>query len=250
MPATRVRRLSAPALTPPALTPPSALAPAPLPPAGALRLGLAFVLVLVLALCGCGGSSSAGSLAASTQSPFDGAAFPAGVRSPDFTLRDQLGRTVSLSRYRGREVVVLAFLSSRCRSCLLIAQQVRGALDELAERPTYGRGTAVAAMAVVFVSTDPHVDTPASVRRFLSETALSGRVLYLTGTEAQLRPVWRDYHIPPPSAGRAATEAAATVLLIGPSGEQRVGFGIEQITPEGLSHDIRVLRDGRAAPAG
>lgn len=142
--------------------------------------------------------------------------------------------------------MVLAFLSSGCRACVLAAQQVRGALDELAGAPTYGKGTEVPAMQVLFVSTDPHVDTGTHVKRFLTETGLADRVLYLTGGPARLRPVWRAYRIPPTSAGRAASEAATTVLLIGRAGNERVAFGLEQLTPEGLSHDMRLLRDGRS----
>jgi cytochrome oxidase Cu insertion factor (SCO1/SenC/PrrC family) len=167
------------------------------------------------------------------------------VRAPGFTLENQLARRVSLSAFRGR-VVVLAFLSTDCRACVLAAQQVRGALDELAGAPTYGRGTAVGAMQVLFVSTDPRVDTSANVKRLLAETSLTGRVEYLTGTPKELGPVWRAYRIPPPSTGRAASEAATTVLLIGRSGDERVVFGLEQLTPESLSHDIRLLRDGRS----
>lgn len=146
-------------------------------------------------------------------------------------------------------VVAIAFLSTHCRACVLMAQQVRGALDELASRPTYGRGTADGALLVIFVSTNPRADTKTSVKRFLADTSLSGRVLYLTGSQAQLQPIWRAYRITPPSAGKSASEAATTVLLIGPSGNERVGFGLEQVTPESLSHDIRLLRDGRATPS-
>jgi cytochrome oxidase Cu insertion factor (SCO1/SenC/PrrC family) len=223
-----------------------------------LKIGLAVATALALAAVGCGGGGPAGT--GTTRDGFEGAAFPPGVPAPDFTLHDQAGQSVSLSTYKGRMVVVIAFLSTRCRACMLMAQQVRGALDELASTPTYGRGTAQPAMLVLFVSTSPRTDTKASVRRFLAETSLSSRVLFLTGSQAQLRAVWRAYRIPPPivdrrdrrsaSAGKSASEAAITVLLIGPSGNERVGFGLEQVTPESLAHDIRLLRDGRATPAG
>ena len=72
---------------------------------------------------------------------------------------------MSLAALRGKPVV-LAFLYTRCGApCTLIAQQIRGALDEL-RRPA----------AVVIVSADPAGDTPASVRSFLAATSLSGRV--------------------------------------------------------------------------
>jgi protein SCO1/2 len=191
-------------------------------------------------------SSAPSSEAATSSGGFDGAAYPLGIRAPGFRLEDQLRRRVSLSEFRGR-VVVLAFLSTDCRACILAAQQVRGALDELAGAPTYGRGTAVPAMQVLFVSTDPRVDTSANVKRFLAETALADRVLYLTGSRAQLGDVWRAYGVPPRSTGKAASEAATSVLLIGRTGDERDAFGLEQLTPEGLAHDIRLLRDGRAS---
>ncbi len=167
----------------------------------------------------------------STESGFDGATFPAGVRAYDFTLTNQQGQRVSLSAYRGK-VVMLAFLSSDCRTCVLVAQQVRGALDELESGP---RPT------VLFVSTDPRADTRASVARFLDATSLEGRVQYLVGSTKELQPVWRAYAVSPASAGKTAAEAGTTVLLVDRRGIERVGFEVEQITPEGLAHDVRLL---------
>jgi protein SCO1/2 len=189
---------------------------------------LAIVLVAAIVYGDDHGGSSRRS---SSENSFDGAAFPAGVRAHDFTLTDQQGRRVSLSAYRGR-VVMLAFLSSDCRTCVLVAQQVRGALDELESSP---RPT------VLFVSTDPQADTRASVARFLDETSLDGRVRYLVGSARELQPVWRAYAISPASAGKTAAEAGTTVLLVDRHGIERVGFEVEQITPEGLAHDVRLL---------
>ena len=110
---------------------------------------------------------------------------------------------------------------------------MRGALDELAGT----RG-----VETIFVSTDPATDTRARVARFLDETSLTGRVEYLTGTPGRLRAVWRAYGIAPVNAGRSAAETQTTVLLIDRAGIERVGFDPEQITPEGLAHDIGKLQ--------
>ena len=75
---------------------------------------------------------------------FVGAALPAGAPARDFTLTDQYGRRVSLASYRG-QVVVLTFLYPTCGApCILIADQIRGALEEL-PRP----------VPVLIVSADP-----------------------------------------------------------------------------------------------
>jgi protein SCO1/2 len=127
--------------------------------------------------------------------------------------------------------VILAFISSTCgATCILLAQQIRGALDEL-PRP----------VPVLFVSVDPRADTGARVRRFLQRVALTGRVRYLSGSSAALRPIWRAYGIVPVTSDRAAFERAASVLLLDRDGRERVVFGLEQLTPEGLAHDVRKL---------
>jgi protein SCO1/2 len=197
------------------------------------RTGLAAATVLALAVAvaatGCGSSAS------SPAQSFEGAAYPAGVRAPDFALPDIAGRTVTLSAQRGH-VVALIFLPGNCRTCLLVAQQIRGALDELG---------ASANVRTIFVSTAPRGDGAARARAFLTKTTLLGRVSYLLADEARLRPVWRAYHVMPITAtGETAAEDAITVLLIDRRGYQRIGFGVEQITPEGLSHDIRLLEGG------
>ena len=195
--------------------------------ATALVIGLAVAVTF-------GGSSrrsspSGSSSSATAPAGFDGAALPANSRPHDFTLVDQSGRSVSLSRYRG-QVAIIAFLYSGCGPCILIAQQIRGALDELAHP-----------VPVLFISADPVADTPARVGRFLAQVSLTGRARYLTGSLAALRPVWRAYGAAPQASGRAAFQRSASVLLLDRSGRARVVFGLEQLTPEGLAHDVRKL---------
>jgi protein SCO1/2 len=165
-----------------------------------------------------------------SSSGFDGAALPPGRRAPAFTLHDQAGAPVSLSAYRGR-VVVLAFVYSACgRVCELLAQQIRGALDEL-PKP----------VPVLLVSAEPSADSAAGVARFLAEVSLSGRVSYLTGSTAQLRPIWRAYHVTPPELDRAGFENTISLFLIDGAGDERVLFQLEELTPEALVHDARKL---------
>lgn len=194
--------------------------------------------VLVLAalafaiLAGAGGSSSESPPASSSSSSagFDGAALPAGTRAPDFRLTDQSGQAVSLSLLRG-QTVVLAFPYASCGApCVVVGQQIRGALDELSR-----------AVPVVLISADPKGDTPANIRRYLASVSLSGRASYLTGTPAQLRKLWRAYRVTPASAGRKAFAGAASVVLIDAQGDERVIFGEEQLTAESLAHDIQAL---------
>jgi protein SCO1/2 len=191
---------------------------------------------------GSGSSAGAGTTAATSAAPlspggFSGAELPEPVAAPPISLTDQYGRAVSLGDFRGKPVIV-AFLYSNCGGpCTLIAQQIRGALDEL-PRP----------VPVLIVSADPAGDTPRSIRRFLAATSLSGRVYYLTGSPAALGEVWRAYKIKPAAAGAAAFASHATVLLIDPEGRERVVYGPEQLTPEALAHDVGRLTGSPPTP--
>ncbi len=163
---------------------------------------------------------------------FDGAALPQPRAAPGFSLRNQYGRRVSLASLRGGPVV-LAFLYARCGGpCVLIAQQIRGALDELGEHPAQ----------VAIVSADPAGDTPNAVRSFLARVSLSGRVQWLSGPAAALTAVWQAYGVRPASAGREAFAKYAEVRLLDAQGRERVLYGTEQLTPEALAHDIRKLQ--------
>jgi protein SCO1/2 len=162
------------------------------------------------------------------QHGFAGALRPPQVPPMDFALRDQDGRLASLRAYRGRPVI-LTFLYSTCQNtCPIIADQIRGALDDL--------GRNVPALAV---SVDPARDTPDTAKHFLLRHSVYGRLRFLLGSHARLAPIWRAYGIRPQSK---AYEHSAYVLVIGKDGRQRVGFPVSELTPEGLAHDVNVLQ--------
>jgi protein SCO1/2 len=163
---------------------------------------------------------------------FAGALRPS-IPPKDFALRDEDGKRISLRQYRG-QVVVLTFMYSTCQdTCPVTATQIRGALDQL--------GHDVPALAV---SVDPVNDTPDNAEAFLVKRGLSnGRMHFLLGTRAQLAPVWKAYGIRPQGNG---FDHSAYVLLIDKRGRQRVGFPVQELTPEGLAHDIRKLEGQRA----
>jgi protein SCO1/2 len=213
------------------------------------RILLAFATVIVLAFALAvildrpATRSPAGAASTDTGTPvaehasssgFDGALLPGRVTAHPFTLTDQRGRRVSLGQYRG-QVTILTFLSSACPpTCPLVAQQIRGALDELGHP-----------VPTLIVSADPAADTPAAVRRFLGEASLTGRVEYLTGTRAELTPIWRAYNVVPAQLGDAGSPHPAAVLLIDRAGQERDLFQVEQLTPEALAHDVRKLEGER-----
>ena len=196
-----------------------------------LRLVLATVvacaIAAAIALVLAAGGKDDPSFAMTPVNGFDGALRPPGIPPQDFALRDQDGKVVRLSAYRGRPVI-LTFLYSTCHdTCPLTAQQIKGAMDDL--------GHDVPALAV---SVDPVNDTRANAKRFLLRQGLTGRMRFLLGTREQLAPIWRAYGVRPQGAG---FEHSAYVLLVDRTGRQRVGWPVERLYPEGLAHDLRRL---------
>ncbi|MGI8945153.1 MAG: SCO family protein [Thermoleophilaceae bacterium] len=172
-----------------------------------------------------------GRSAASAPLRFEGATLPAGVRAPGLrAVRTQDGERLTMRSLRGDPVIV-TFLYTTCEdTCPAQAQQIKGALAEL--------GTDVPALAI---AVDPARDDPASARAFLSKQRMTGRIDFLLGARPALHRLWRAYGAQPQ---REDLEHTARLVLVDPRGIQRVSFPIDQLTPERLAHDLRLLADG------
>ncbi|MGZ4173392.1 MAG: SCO family protein [Solirubrobacteraceae bacterium] len=172
---------------------------------------------------------------ASRSAAFAGPLLPPGLRAAGFSLPDQNGRVVSLSSYR-EHVVVLTFIHSQCQdACPFMVEQIKGALNDL---PGAGAG-----VATIGISVAPAEDTRASRQGFLAKHEMTGRLAFLNGPPAALRRVWHAYAMQPV---QGKIDHSTFVLLIDKRGIERVGFAADQLTPEGLSHDIAKLQRERA----
>jgi cytochrome oxidase Cu insertion factor (SCO1/SenC/PrrC family) len=204
----------------------------------AARPKLQHVLVAVLAglLAAIAGflladrNSNGAPAAAVSKSPFDGPTMPPGLRAKNFSLVDQYGHRVTLSEYRGR-VVVLTFIHSLCHdACPFMVEQIKGALNDL---PNDGRG-----IPTIGVSVEPSQDTVHNRLAFLSRHAMTGRMSFVNGPTSAMRRVWHEYAIQPVSP---RIDHSTFVLLIDKRGFERIGYAADQLTPEDLAHDIKVL---------
>ena len=159
-----------------------------------------------------------------------GSRLPDGVRAPSFELTDEREDAIAMSDFRG-EPVIVTFLYTHCDdTCPPAAQQVKGALDEL--------GHDVPALAI---AVEPPRDTPESARAFLSKQRMLGRMRFVLGERSELAPIWRGYAIRPQAPG---AEHQARIVLVDRRGFQRIGFPVDQATPEGIAHDLRRLEAG------
>jgi protein SCO1/2 len=193
--------------------------------------GVVALVVIIVAAGKVGESSTSNAqpnaVVDAPRSAFQGALLPAGVRAPDFKLRDERGRTVTMREYRGKPVVV-TFMYSNCHdTCPIQAQQIKGALDNLGHD-----------LPALSISVDPPGDTPKSVDRFNAEQGVTGRIRWVLGRESQLRRLWQGFHT---TGQTPSTEHMARLVLIDKRGFQRIGYPSSQVTPERLAHDLRLL---------
>jgi protein SCO1/2 len=163
---------------------------------------------------------------------FGGAALDRPTALLDFALRDQHGHTVSLSGQRGK-LVLLTFLYTHCPDvCPLTAQNLNLAVKAL--------GPDGARIRVLAVSVDPAGDTAASVRKFVRDHRLSSQFHYLTGTRAQLAPIWRAYNVASVPHAMGDVDHTLYVLLADRSGKGRVIYD-STVQASTVAHDLRLL---------
>jgi len=162
---------------------------------------------------------------------FEGATLPKGVRAPELDgVRTQDGERLRMRSLRGGPVII-TFLYTTCEdTCPTQAQQVKGALNELGAR-----------VPAIAIAVDPPRDTPVTARAFLAKQRMTGRMDFMLGSRPALKRLWDDYAVQPQ---REDLEHTARLVLVDPEGIQRVSFPLNQLTPERLAHDLRLLAEG------
>ncbi|MBV8394919.1 MAG: SCO family protein [Actinobacteria bacterium] len=178
------------------------------------------LVAVVAVLAGCGGSKPS----------FDGTSIS--TPAPSFTLSDQSGSAVTMRAQRGRYAIV-TFLYTHCPDvCPVIA----GALNRVLQTPVAKR----AKLRVLAISVDPKGDTHAAVVRFVREHRLLPAFRYLTGTRAELRPVWTAFHIASTPGPSGTVSHSAFEILVDPKGRERLIYDSNVTTAEVL-HDLNEL---------
>jgi protein SCO1 len=201
------------------------------------------VLIGVAGLVGCGGSSSssdsdsnASSDPASTSASYSGATANPSKPAPALQLEDSLGKQVNIDDYRGKAVLV-TFIYDHCPDvCPTIVSNLRVAQNEL--------GPQAKDMQVIAVSVDPKGDTPATVKKFLADHLMTGRMEYLIGSRPELEQVWHNWNIvsksDPSRKDPDAVEHSALIYGISGSGKITTLYP-SNFKPQQIVHDVPQL---------
>lgn len=140
----------------------------------------------------------------------------AGPVAPGFVLRDQQGRLTSLAQFRGK-VVVLAFIDPVCRQlCPLTTQGMVEALKILGP-------SAASRVQLLGIDVNPQKTTVTDVAAYTRAHELQGRWRFLTGSPAQLKKIWRNYHVYVTTAN-GGVEHEAVVYVIDRNGDERAVY--------------------------
>jgi protein SCO1/2 len=152
-----------------------------------------------------------------------------------FALRDQQGRTVALSRLRGK-VVALTFVSSICtEQCPLVGKGLSQVRHDL--------GRAAAHLTIVAISVAPERDIPRTVRHFAALSGWQGADWhYLSAPRAVLARIWKAYgvYVGPPTKAGQDPEHYAGLYLIDPRGRLRAYYHVPFLAPR-VAAAIRAL---------
>ena len=200
-----------------------------------MRILIVGVLFLATVACGAGcGSSSSDST--TTRAAFAGAAADPPKPAPPLKLEDSLGQEVNIDQYRGKAVLV-TFIYDHCPDvCPLIVGNLHTAQNEL--------GSGANSLQIVAVSVDPKGDTPTSVKAFLKDHQMTGRMQYLIGSRPQLEKVWSAWGIVSKSSPKRNTpdlvEHSAEILGISAGGKITTLYPAN-FKPAQIVHDVPIL---------
>ena len=190
------------------------------------------VLLLAAFLAGCGGSKAAETTTAPVKR-FAGGELTPPKAAPPIALHDADGAPVTLAAQRGRYVLV-TFIYTHCPDvCPLITQNLNAALRAIgpAKRNL---------VRVLAVSVDPAGDTPTAVKAYAREKQLLPQFRYLIGTRAELRRVWKPWHVLAVDTRPDLVDHVAYTALIDTEGKERVLYG-SSVHATQVVHDLRIL---------
>ncbi len=195
---------------------------------------MALFMFAVGGAIGCGGDS--GSSSTTTNASFAGGAVKPPQPAPPLKLDNSLGEPVDIADYRGKAVLV-TFIYDHCPDvCPLIVGNLHAAQNEL--------GGEADKLQIIAVSVDPQGDTPKTVKAFLEDHQMTGRMQYLIGSRPQLEKVWNQWDIvakdSPKRLDPDAVEHSALVYGISASGEMTTIYPAN-FKPKQIVHDVPIL---------
>jgi len=194
---------------------------------------LALLVVLVVAVYSLRNNTSAPAATSNVQdSGLQGTDLDS-TPAPDFHLKDQFGKQVSLSQFKGHPTVI-TFLYTHCHDvCPIVADKLHTVLQTLGKDAPH--------VAILAVSMDPKGDTVSAALNFSRAHKLVNSWHFLVGTLNQLAPVWSSYTVDAQAATSSGIVTHSTfIYVIDKEGRERVLLDNDFTVPQ-LTGDLKIL---------
>ncbi|HVY54370.1 MAG TPA: SCO family protein, partial [Thermodesulfobacteriota bacterium] len=162
-----------------------------------------------------------------------------GKKAPDFTLRDQDGNRVSLSQFRGSNVLLVFGYTSCpdvCPTTLSELNRVTRELDDTGK-----------IVQVLFITIDPERDTPDHLKQYLG--FFNKTFIGLTGEPEDIKKVADSYSVFYEKEKRETVgdfyfmSHTQTVFLIDRKGNLSLLYPFDKLDPEKVASDIKLQTD-------
>ena len=155
----------------------------------------------------------------------------------DFSLPRAQGGDFRLSDERGKNVVLFFGFTNCYDVCPTTMANLKQAVSQL--------GADAGKFQVVFITVDPDRDTPEGIQKYASQFVPS--FIGLSGSTAQLEPVWDKYGIfrelgPKDANGNYDVSHTARITVIDSQGNLRLSFTSDAAWQD-ILHDFKLLAD-------
>lgn len=157
-------------------------------------------------------------------------------QATEFQLTDQTGKSVSLSDYRGK-VVLVNFMFTKCPDyCPTLTAVLANVQDSLKQEDL------VEQVHFLSITVDPENDTPELLRRFADAMHVDTSAWdFLTGSQDEIEEVSDAYGVFFARSESGSVSHNLLTTVIDRSGNVRVQYLGERFDPEELLSDVRNL---------
>jgi protein SCO1/2 len=157
------------------------------------------------------------------------------TKVPDFVLLNQDGKSFDSATLRGK-VVVVNFIFTTCTDvCPLFTAHFAQLQRALKNGPAGD-------LYFVSITTDPEVDSPKVLKSYALRYGVDFQNwAFLTGTEAQMKQVWKGFGVRVVHKGRGLVQHTSLTTVIDREGVRRFNYFGEKWQLKDLQQDIAAL---------
>ena len=157
------------------------------------------------------------------------------VNAPDFVLLNQDNQRFDSTQLRGK-IVVVNFIFTTCTDvCPIFTANLAQLQRKLNDR--YG-----SALFFVSITTDPEVDSTQQLKAYANRHGVDLKNwAFLTGAEAQLKPVWNGFSVRVIKKGRGLVQHTSLTTVIDRQGIRRNNYWGEKWQLKDLEQNLLTL---------